>query len=149
MGTLKADHTARVMCGEEAAIVDDFGERYRSTSHQAALAVERSVLGSDFGASGYTTVDQVEQLMRLLPLGPGRRLLDIGAGCGWPALYLSINTQCTVTATDLPLEGLCRATARATQEGIAERVSVVRCSARGLPFGQQAFDVIVHSDVLC
>jgi hypothetical protein len=38
-----------------------------------------------------------------LGLGPGRRLLDVGAGYGWPGRYLARETRCTVILTDLPL----------------------------------------------
>ena len=34
------------------------------------------------------------------------RLLDLGAGRGWPGLYLAVRTGCQVVLSDVPLEGL-------------------------------------------
>ena len=38
----------------------------------------------------------------MLGLGPGRRLLDVGGGQGWPGLYLARQTGCTVVRTPVP-----------------------------------------------
>jgi hypothetical protein len=69
--------------------------------HPAVREVERRALGSDFGADGYTTRAEADELGRMLGLGPGHRLLDVGAGYGWPGLYLARETRCTVILTDL------------------------------------------------
>ena len=37
------------------------------------------------------------------------RTLDVGAGSGWPSLYLVRETGCEAALVDLPLEGLRRA----------------------------------------
>jgi protein-L-isoaspartate O-methyltransferase len=38
----------------------------------------------------------------LLGLDPTVRLLDVGAGSGWPALYLAKISGCDVTMSDIP-----------------------------------------------
>ena len=134
---------------EEAKLVSDFGQRYRTASATVPTTVERRVLGSDFGANGFTTVSQADELGRRLGLRPGERLLDLGAGCGWPGLYLAIESGCSVVSTDLPFEGLLRARQRGSREGLVGRSSAVLSSARRLPFRRRAFDAIVHTDVLC
>ncbi|MGH9110826.1 MAG: hypothetical protein ACRDZN_00760 [Acidimicrobiales bacterium] len=48
--------------------------------HPVAREVELRSLGSDFGADGYATRAEVDELARILQLGPGRRLLDVAAG---------------------------------------------------------------------
>jgi cyclopropane fatty-acyl-phospholipid synthase-like methyltransferase len=111
--------------------------------------VEREVFGSDFGTTGYTTVAQAKQLISELRLGAADRLLDIGAGAGWPGLYLSLEVGCRLVVTDLPIEGLVTADRRAAEERISSRVGSAVCSARNLPFRAATFDAIVHTDVLC
>jgi cyclopropane fatty-acyl-phospholipid synthase-like methyltransferase len=108
-----------------------------------------AVIGGDWGANGYTTVAQADLLARELGLRPGVRLLDLGAGRGWPGLHLAATTGCQVVLADVPIEGLLAAAARARREKLAARAAPVAASARGLPFSPAAFDAIVHTDVLC
>jgi cyclopropane fatty-acyl-phospholipid synthase-like methyltransferase len=107
------------------------------------------VIGSDFGANGYTTVAQADLLAQRLDLAEGKRLLDVGSGRGWPGLYLSKTTGCTVVLTDLPDEAMRKATHRARSEGLSGRAHMVVSSGRRLPFGRASYDGIVHTDVLC
>jgi ubiquinone/menaquinone biosynthesis C-methylase UbiE len=116
---------------------------------QVAARVERLVIGSDFGADGYTTVAQADELARRLELRPGLRLLDLGCGSGWPGLYLSMQTGCRVVLSDVPLDGLRRARARAVRERLGARCAVVAASGPHLPFTGESFDAVVHTDVLC
>jgi ubiquinone/menaquinone biosynthesis C-methylase UbiE len=118
-------------------------------SEQLAAKVERLVIGSDFGADGYTTVEQADELARRLELHPGLRLLDLGCGSGWPGLYLAMRTGCQVVLSDVPLDGLRRANARAVRERLGARCPVVAASGPHLPFAGESFDAIVHTDVLC
>src|SRR3989304_3246949 len=59
-----------------------FHTRYSLPVTDAALAVEREVIGANVGASGYTTVAQADALIPELRLRPGTLLLDVGAGAG-------------------------------------------------------------------
>ena len=52
------------------------------------LAVERAVCGSDYGGTSWTTMAEAKQVAQMLGVGPGDRLLEVGAGSGWPALYV-------------------------------------------------------------
>jgi ubiquinone/menaquinone biosynthesis C-methylase UbiE len=56
---------------------------------------------------------------------------------------------CRVVLTDLPLDGLRAAAARAAADGLAARVGVVVSAASALPFRAGSFDAVVHTDVLC
>lgn len=126
-----------------------FRERYGLAPSDAARDLERSVIGGDFGANGYTTVVQADLIAERLHLNEGDRLLDVGSGRGWPGLYLAKATNCSLVLSDLPEEGLRTARGRAAGEGIAERTRAVVASARRLPFADETFDAIVHTDVLC
>jgi cyclopropane fatty-acyl-phospholipid synthase-like methyltransferase len=117
--------------------------------HPAAREVERRALGSDFGADGYATRAEVDELGRRLGLGPGRRLLDVGAGQGWPGLYLARETGCTAVVTDVPFAGLAAASRRADREGIAPRAWAVVAGGDRLPLRPASVDAVIHTDVLC
>lgn len=134
---------------EEGTIRETFAERFTAARTDAVVDVEREVLGADYGGNGYTTRAQADLLADRLQLGPGRRLLDVGAGCGWPGLYLAATTGCDVVVTDLTVEGMRAARGRAHADGLPDRVSTVAASARHLPFRPECFDAIVHTDVLC
>jgi hypothetical protein len=134
---------------DEREARDVFAERYGRRRSDATRDLERLVTGSDFGANGYTTVAQADLLAQRLDLGEGRRLLDVGSGRGWPGLYLSKATGCTVTLTDLPYEAMSIASDRARSEGLSGRAHMVVSTGRRLPFGRASHDAIVHTDVLC
>jgi ubiquinone/menaquinone biosynthesis C-methylase UbiE len=134
---------------EEQDTRQRFAGRYREDRTDVVRQIEQAVIGGDCGANGYTTMRQADHLAAVLRLGPGRRLLDLGAGRGWPGLYLAVHTGCRVVLTDVPLEGLRLALARAATDHVPDRVAAVVSSARTLPFRAGTFDAVVHTDVLC
>ena len=134
---------------EERDTRQRFRERYDEARTEVVEQIERCVIGGDWGANGYTTVAQADTLGDALALAPGVRLLDLGAGRGWPGLYLAVRTGCDAVLTDVPVEGLRHALARARSAAVGERVATVAASARALPFRPATFEAIVHTDVLC
>jgi methylase of polypeptide subunit release factors len=126
-----------------------FEERYGIVGNRAAALLEERVIGAVWGANGYTTLAQADELYDQLVLTPESRLLDVGTGRGWPALYLAQRSGCSVVGTDLPLAALRKARARAERDGLARRSAMVVASGATLPFPPRAFDGIVHTDVLC
>ena len=137
------------MTRTEHETLERFAERYRVAPAQVSRRIELAVIGGDWGANGYTTMAQAGTLARELGLRPGVRLLDLGAGRGWPGLYLAAGTGCQVVLADVPIEGLRSAAARAEREALAARAAPVAATARRLPFTAAAFDAVVHTDVLC
>jgi 2-polyprenyl-3-methyl-5-hydroxy-6-metoxy-1,4-benzoquinol methylase len=135
------------------ATADEGVEFARRTSvvgeHRVAREVELRTLGSDFGANGYATLVQATELAALLGLGPGRRLLDVGCGQGWPGLYLARETGCTVVLADVPFEGLVTAAHRMAEEGLDGRAWAVQARGQMLPLRPGLFDAVIHTDVLC
>ena len=83
---------------EEETQTERFKGLYLRARSPVLLAVERGVCGCDYGATSWTTVDEARRIIPLLGLRPGRRLLDIGAGSGWPGLYLAGQTGCPACA---------------------------------------------------
>jgi hypothetical protein len=134
---------------EEQDTRQRFGDRYAEVRTDVVRDIERAVIGGDWGANGYTTVAQAELLAERLHLESGMRLLDLGAGRGWPGLYLAARCGCHTVLSDVPLEGLQQALARAELDNVADRVTAASSSARALPFRAGSFAAVVHTDVLC
>lgn len=137
------------LTAREKAKLDDFELIYRQAQLPVMQAIERRICGCAYGATSWATRDEAGLIAAALELGPGVALLEIGAGAGWPALYLAATSGCEVTLTDLPESGLEIARERATREGLAGRCHVVRADAARLPFADAGFDAINQSDVLC
>jgi cyclopropane fatty-acyl-phospholipid synthase-like methyltransferase len=133
----------------EAQNIERFADKYRLCCSPVRLDIEREALGADYGSTGYTTRAQADELGRLLGLGPGVRLADIGSGSGWPGLYLAERTGCQVFGTDLPLDGVRRAVARARADGLDGRATYAVATGRSQPFRRGSVDAVVHTDVLC
>ena len=144
---------AQIMSAKYDMQFDDcclaFAASYEVSNLPAMREVERKVLGCDYGGTSWTTDGQAKQIAELLKLRPGRHVLDIGAGSGWPGLYLADTSGCDVTLLDLPVSSLAKARDRAQSDGIEDRVITVAASGAALPFADSSFEAISHSDVLC
>lgn len=112
-------------------------------------ALERDVLGCDYGGTSWTTRSQADHIASSLELGPGMHLLEVGSGSGWPGLFLGSETGCDVTLLDIPFNALKLAAERAVEDNLTDRVKVVAASGTALPFENASFDRLSHSDVLC
>ena len=126
-----------------------FGNCAELARADAVRDLERSVYGCDYGGNGGTTRLEAERIARLLELTPGDTLLDVGAGSGWPGLYLAHLTGCDVVMVDLPLAALRIVRDRAAADGLAQRCSAVVADGAALPFRDASFDALNHSEVLC
>ena len=124
-----------------------FEERYRTISNPILVEIEQRVIGTDYGASGYTTIEQADQLGKILELTPGDVLLDIGSGPGWPGLYLAATTGCRVVATEPTLEGV----AIAGQRARLDRLDAVAVVSEGdpLPLRPNSIDAVTSGDAFC
>src|SRR5258706_421448 len=111
--------------------------------------LERSVCGCDYASTSWTTRVEAERIAQLLELRPAAKLLDVGAGMGWPGLYLAQLTGCDVALVDLPLAVLRTARDRAATDSLSQRCVVVVADSAALPFKNASFDALSHSDVLC
>ena len=125
----------------------EFDDRYRVIGEPAMRRIERRVIGSDYGATSYTTRAQADRLAVELRLGPSSLLLDVGTGAGWPGVYLADTTGCSIVLADVPFEGLKAATARMQDVGVEG--GLVNASGHSLPFRDGVFDAVTSSDVFC
>jgi methylase of polypeptide subunit release factors len=138
-----------VATDHEREVRERFAERYAAGRTDLVDEIEARVIGAAWGANGYTTVAEADELARRLALGPGRRLLDVGTGRGWPGLYLAASTGCRMIGTDVPVAALSAASARARREGLVGSAAFVAAAGARLPFRAGSFDAVVHTDVLC
>jgi cyclopropane fatty-acyl-phospholipid synthase-like methyltransferase len=122
------------------------GKAYARPQAEVALLAERDALGTSVGARGYTTLAQAGLLGEVLHLERGQVLLDLGAGRGWPGLYLARSSGCDLVMADLPAAALRTASARARELRIA--AAAVQASGTQLPFRGETFDAAVNTDVL-
>lgn len=127
----------------------DFAGNYDLSKLPEIKRLEQSALGCDYGGTSWTTRQQVEVIVESLTLNSSSRLLDIGAGSGWPGLLLGKLSDCDVTLLDIPLNALRQAAERAVADQMIDRVKIVSGSGTSLPFPDKTFDRISHSDVLC
>lgn len=126
-----------------------FEADHEQHTHPAMRELEKAVLGCDFGGTSWTTKSQADKIPTALGLDAGTRMLEIGAGTGWPGIYMAAQSACDVTLLDIPVNALKYANQRAVDEQLEHRCRAVAASGAALPFRAATFDVIGHSDVLC
>ncbi len=133
----------------QAGLIDRFSKKYSDGQTALCQEIERNVFGCVYGATSYTNRDEADAVADRLGLGPDTRLLDVGAGTGWPSIYWAGETGCQAVCLDLPHEGLQVLRLRVEQDGVSGQIETVRGTGAALPFDQAGFDAIFHSDVFC
>ncbi|OUR77573.1 hypothetical protein A9Q83_10570 [Alphaproteobacteria bacterium 46_93_T64] len=134
---------------EERAQKKRFEEFYERSLTPVMRTIGNQVCGCDYGGNSWTTHAEADDVIERLKLRSGLRLLDLGAGSGWPGLYTAQKTECDVVLVDLPENGLNIALSRAVTDGIEDHVTASVADASTLPFPDHCFDAISHSDLLC
>jgi SAM-dependent methyltransferase len=134
---------------DKQELTERFAGEYRDAQAEVMRRIERHVCGCDYGATSWTTRHEARQVGELLGLGPGKRLLEVGAGSGWPGLYLAGETGCDTVLVDLPFEGLRIAAQRAAAEPPRGTCWAAVADGAALPLQDASCDAVLHSDVLC
>ncbi len=124
-----------------------FDDRFSHVSSDVLLEIEEEVFGTDYGATSWSTIDEIGVFIAEMELRQGHRLLDIGSGSGWPALHIAEQTGCETVLCDYPLTGLLEAKKRAGEDGM--NAVMVQADGAALPLADAAVDAVSHSDVLC
>lgn len=134
---------------EEIAERHRFDSLYDLSQSAVLQAVTDSVCGCGYIGSSWTTRDEADTTLQQLGLGKSSRLLELGAGAGWPGLYLARQSGCHVTLVDLPQIGIALARQRAESDGMTNQVQAMVADATELTFAPETFTAINHSDLLC
>lgn len=135
--------------GDPAELIDRFSSKYRDGQTELCQEIERNVFGCVYGATSWTNRAEADAVAAKLGLAPGKKLLDVGAGTGWPSIYWAMETGCEAVCIDLPFDGLQVLRARAAEDGVGNQITVTRANGAALPFGHGGFDAVFHSDVFC
>ena len=115
---------------EEAEVLARFAWQYPLCQAQTMLEIERDVCGCEFGSTGWATKEEAEQIGTLLQLAPGKRLLDLGAGSGWPGLYLASRSGCEIRYEIRSGLGVRVSWAKSTNPASSPRVSMVSSTGK-------------------
>lgn len=133
----------------EEELREQFGQYYSQSHLSVNQRIEQAVCGCDYGGVSWATRAEIDEVGEMLALQRGHQLMDLGAGSGWPGIYMSAASGCDVTLVDLPAEGLAVAMTRARKEALKGACHVAVADGQALPFASGSFDAITHSDVLC
>ncbi len=125
----------------------EFAERFRRVRDPVLRSIENKVIGAAYGSGAYTTRDQADLLGRLLDLGEGRLLVDIGSGPGWPGNYLAASTGCRVVLIEPTVEEVAVAADRVSEDDLAAHPVVAVGDL--LPLRDNTFDAATSGDVFC
>ena len=91
----------------------------------------------------YRGTDAVRDAARVLALGSGDRVLDVGAGIGGPARFLAHTTGCHVTALELQEQMHVLGEDLTRRAGLTDVVTHVHADALTHPLPEAAFDAVV------
>ncbi len=87
---------------------------------------------------------ETKQALMLTGLDKSRplKIADIGCGTGASTIQLAKELDAEITAVDFLPEFLEELQARATEHGVADKITTLSCSMDALPFADEEFDVI-------
>jgi arsenite methyltransferase len=106
----------------------------------------RQLLGESFHPGGLTLT---KRLGTLLDLGPGKRLLDVAAGCGASAIFLAHQFGCGVFGVEFGQDSVGEATRAAEAAGVAHLVRFEQGDAERLAFADDQFDAVICECAFC
>jgi cyclopropane fatty-acyl-phospholipid synthase-like methyltransferase len=87
----------------------------------------------------------LEDLLGIVSLEPGMRVLDLGAGQGLTSAFLARECDVDVVAVD-PVIQPSTIAETAAEQGVDHRVLALKASAHNLPLGRASLDAVVSID---
>jgi len=106
----------------------------------------RHLLGESFHPGGLALT---KRLGTLLDLGPGKRLLDVAAGCGASAILLAQQCGCEVIGVEYSNDLVQKATCAAEAASVADQVRFEQGDAERLAFADGQFDAVMCECAFC
>lgn len=117
----------------------------RRGGHAEGLTAEELF---DFDQDHYGGLPAVDALARRAGIAAATRVLDVCAGLGGPARFLTTRYGCQVVGVELNAGRAAGAARLSRMVGLAGRVVMVRGDATALPFGRARFDACVSQEAL-
>jgi cyclopropane fatty-acyl-phospholipid synthase-like methyltransferase len=132
---------------DETGMKDFYTAFYAAVEHSPAhlLFCER-VFGRDLSQHGFVDMEQLELLLRLVSMQPGRRVLDLGCGNGLISEYISDRTGAHVTGLDYIPEAIDQARKRTAAK--SDRLAFVTGDINRLELPARAFDIVLSIDTM-
>ena len=94
------------------------------------------------GGKGATDI-----LLKEANIAPGSFVLDVGCGMGKTSSKLAREKGCRVISIDLMPQMIKESRRRASQLGVGDQISFIRCDAKSLPFKPGIFDSVIVESV--
>ncbi len=122
--------------------------RFYTAAHKSEAHSElcRRVFGKDLTQEGQTDMTSLEFAMDLLPLEPGKKVLDLGCGAGVIAEYIADETGTTVTGLDCTSSAIAAADARTSDK--RDRLSFQAANFNTMAPSELGYDAILSMDTL-
>ncbi len=123
-------------------------QKFYTAAHksEAHSKLCRRVFGKDLTQEGQTDMTSLEFAMDLLPLEPGKKVLDLGCGAGVIAEYIADETGTTVTGLDYSSSAIAAADARTFNK--RERLSFQAANFNTMAPSESGYDAILSMDTL-
>jgi ubiquinone/menaquinone biosynthesis C-methylase UbiE len=122
---------------------------YTNLRSDVLAAVRAEVYDRDIGQNSWLSADEAERFGRLLNLGKGARLLEVGSGSGGPALFLAETFGVSVTGIEVNQAGVEEANAAARERSLSAIAEFrVADANHRLPFADASFDAIQCIDAI-
>ncbi len=129
--------------------VDLYDGYYGYLAADPQVAVRRETYDEDLGQASWITLAEAREFFRALALGPGQTALEVACGSGGVTCRMAVETQASCIGVDINVEGITAARGRASEQGLAARVSFqVADAGRSLPFPDESFDAVFCNDAI-
>jgi SAM-dependent methyltransferase len=130
--------------------VDLYDHAYGKYQVDVYAQVRIETYGEDLGQTSWVTIQEANEIPRLLEITAGSQVLEIGCGSGRYALRLAEQTRCRVLGLDVNPLGIRNAKEMAVRVQLESLARFEECDvSRPLPFDDETFDAVFSNDVLC
>lgn len=130
--------------------VDLYDHAYGQYQLDVYTQIRIETYGEDLGQTSWVTIQEADDIPRLLAVTAGSQVLEIGCGSGRYALRLAEQTRCRVLGLDVNPLGIRNAGEIALRAHLESLARFEECDAsRPLPFEDETFDAVFSNDALC